>query len=129
MRFLNPGIGEISDRLTILTLKITAGRDQGKDVAHFEEERKVLLTKIHTRTLNGLWFDTYTELAVVNAFLWQAEDELRALRMTTHVENSAGFNAKAMLTAFRIQALNDHRAELVGQINKDAGEGAGKEKL
>ncbi len=125
MRLENPGVGEISDRLSILALKVLFGHEQGKDIAHFKAEQGALLSKIRTRTLNGKWFEAYTELAAVNAVLWHAEDTLRALRNqvpSTIVD-------VACSVAFRIQALNDTRAVLIERINKDAGEHLGGEKL
>lgn len=132
MRLVNPGTGEISDRLTILALKIRAGGDAGKDVTHFEVERAALLTKIHARTLNAQWFDAFVELGAVNAFLWQAEDDLRGHRANlTPVDAKEGiriYHTVAHL-AVRIQELNDRRAALIEQINKEAGDPAEKEKL
>lgn len=126
MRLVNPGAGDISDRLTILALKILSGQEQGKDVAHFESERGSLLAKIHSRTLNGKWFDAVLELAAVNAMLWHAEDELRALRT---IPRTSEIERDAATVAFRIQSLNDRRAAYVTQINKEAGDGDGKEKV
>lgn len=125
MRLVNPGTGEIADRLTILALKIQAGKDQGKPITHFETEWAALLTKVRTRTLNGKWFEAVLELGAVNAFLWQAEDALRDWRVG-HVEQT-DMETVAHL-AIRIQALNDRRAALVEQINTEAGDPAEKEK-
>lgn len=122
-RLVNPGTGEISDRLSILALKIRAGSDAAKDVTHFETERAALLTKIHARVLNAMWFDAFIDLAAVNAFLWQAEDELRTLR------GGKPDPDRTVDVAFRIQALNDRRAMLIEQINKEAGDPAEKEKI
>lgn len=123
-RLVNPGTGEISDRLSILALKIRAGSDAAKDVTHFETERAALLTKIHARVLNAMWFDAFVELAAVNAFLWQAEDDLRAYRADPRRSPD-----EVVQVAFRIQALNDRRAMLIEQINKEAGDPAEKEKI
>jgi hypothetical protein len=132
VKLVNPGTGEISDRLTILTLKILVGTEEKRDVAHFESERTTLLQKIHARTLNAMWFDALLELGGINAMLWHAEDDLRILRRQ-HVELVADPKelqqlVEAVKIAFRIQALNDRRAELVTQINKEAGDGDSKEK-
>ncbi len=131
MKLINPGAGEISDRLTILALKILHGTEQGKDVAHFEAERSALLSKIHSRTLNAMWFDAVLELAGINAMLWHGEDDLRAWRLkgsglAQGWEKSAA--EEIIRLAFRLQALNDRRAELVQQINKEAGDSVTQEK-
>lgn len=123
-KLVNYGAGEISDRLTVLALKILFGTEAGKDVSHFRNEQTVLLTQIHARTLNGVWFDAYTGLAAVNAALWHAEDDLRAMRRsgTPNTDDIA-------VLAFRIQSLNDQRAALIARINSDAGDTVGTEKL
>ncbi len=128
MRLINPGPGEVADRLTILALKILFGGQAGKDTAHFERERAALLTKFRA-TDAGKLTEPLLELAAVNGALWHAEDELRVYR-------DAGYNAVgapeplAVVTlAFKIQSLNDRRAQLVGQLNQLAGEAPAQEKL
>ena len=128
MKLVNPGAGDISDRLTLLALKIYSGQEQGIDVAHFETERAALLTKIHSRTLNGKWFDAVLELGAVNALLWHTEDDLREIRArAVNVSTKEDYQEGGRI-AFRIQGLNDRRAELVSQINREAGDGDAKEK-
>jgi hypothetical protein len=122
-KLVNYGAGEISDRLTVLALKLLFGTEAERDVTHFRNEQAVLLTQLRGRTLNGAWFEAYTELAAVNAALWHAEDDLRVMRKI----EQAGILAADL--AFRIQALNDHRATLIEKINHDAGDGSGPEKL
>ena len=125
MRLINFGIGEISDRLSILALKILHGTEAEKDVKHWRDEQNALLSKITARTLNGSWFERYTELAAVNAVLWQGEDALREMR----TEGGVGIFEDAGHLGFRLQALNDRRAELIEAINKEAGDFLGMEKL
>jgi hypothetical protein len=127
MRFINPGAGEISDRLTILALKILVSTEKGGEVAHWEAERTTLLQKIHSRTLNAQWFDALLELGAVNAMIWHGEDELRTWRHGGPLFTGPQLETIRIL-AFRIQALNDRRADLVVQINKEAGDGDAKEK-
>lgn len=128
MRLVNYGAGEISDRLTILALKILHGTVGGKDVQHFKTEQTALLQQIRARTLNGKWFDAVLDLAAVNGALWQAEDDLRQWRTELAISTAQHSDAIVEL-AFRIQYLNDQRAALVQQINKDAGDALGQEKL
>lgn len=127
MRLVNPSTGEVSDRLTILALKILAGTEQGTETAHFETERAGLLTAIRTKTLNGRWFEAVLALGAVNARLWHAEDALRALRGQLPI--TAAIWQEAGRIAFQVQSLNDQRADLVRQINKEAGDGDAKEKI
>lgn len=124
MRLVNPGTGEISDRLSILALKILFAGTAGKDITHFRNEQVALLTQLRGRTLNGKWFEAYSELAAVNAALWHAEDDLRELRG----ETGGVTTLRAGTLAFRIQELNDLRAACVEKINKDTGEFGGAEK-
>jgi hypothetical protein len=130
-RMTNYGPGEISDRLTILALKILVGTEAGKDVKHFVDERNVLLKEIAARTLNGKWFEQVIGLGAINAALWHAEDDLRDLRTRySGRELSPDLNTVgAVQVAFRIQTLNDQRAVCIEQINKDSGDHLGAEKL
>ena len=122
MRLINCGAGEITDRLTILALKILIGSEQGKDVKHFTNERAALLTKLGAQTLNGAWFAQVLELAAVNSALWHAEDDLRQIRTTGTLEDAG-------TVGIRIQVLNDARAAIVQAINEKTGEAIGVEKL
>lgn len=137
-RLINPGAGEIADRLTILSLKILFTADRGKDPAHFVAEREGLLSMIRSRTLNGKWFAAVVELAAVNGALWHAEDDLREWRdgvsarpLVPGPDCVFGENDYEQIRqlAFRIQDLNDQRARLVQQINLDAGDTHTQEKL
>lgn len=129
MKLVNFGAGEICDRISILQLKITTGREKGRDTGHWESERAQLLTKIHAKTLNGAWFDGVLELAAVNALIWHAEDDLRDHRIRDqHPSNDQGVLETIRDLAFRLQSLNDRRAEIVHWINKEAGDGDAKDK-
>lgn len=132
-RLLNPGVGEITDRLTVLSLKILTAQDLGRPIDYFKTEQQGLLTQIRARTLNGSWFDSVLELAAVNAQIWHAEDQLRLWRASAGngqaIEQVASNAHLIVPLAFRIQALNDRRAELVTLINTNAGEGGGEEKV
>jgi hypothetical protein len=112
MRLVGYGLGEIADRLTILELKILHGTAAGKDVEHFVGEQERLWAKI--TAVDWRCVPSWTRLAVVNAALWHAEDELRAYR--AHGYQSIEGTVAAV--AFRIQFLNDERARLVAEINR-----------
>ena len=43
MSFLDPGPGDLIDRLSILNLKIAHGQEAGKDTHHFATERQAIL--------------------------------------------------------------------------------------
>lgn len=135
MRLINFGLGEVSDRLSILALKILHGEAAGKDAEHWKNERNALIAKLGARTVNGNWIEAYTELAAVNATLWQGEDTLRGLRNLREAARAqwtgAGktYQESVAEVAIRLQELNDRRAQLIESINKDAGEHLGSEKL
>lgn len=126
-RLVNPGPGEICDRLSILSLKRLHGSYDGRDIDHFNREWAALHGQIRSRTLNGCWFEATLELAAVNAALWDATDDLRAtLTMDLKYPDVTAMQAAL---GVRILGLNDQRARLVGKINELAGEGAWEEKL
>lgn len=128
MRLVNLGAGEISDRLTILSLKVLHAGAAGQDTAHFLNERSALLAQIRTRTLNGSWFDKVLELAAINGALWQAENEIREWRAPKQAYGPPDLD-RIRQVAFSIQALNDQRAALIDAINQESGEHLGKEKV
>lgn len=129
MSLVNPGLGQITDRLTILELKILAATEEDAPTEHWEAERRQLLAKIHSRTLNGAWFDWVLGLAATNARIWHAEDDLRVWRIRDPgIGYTAGDGEAIRILAFRLQRLNDRRAELVHRINQEAGDGTAKDK-
>lgn len=126
-RLVNPGVGEVCDRLTILSLKRLHGKSDGRSIEHFDREWATLHTQIRGRTLNGCWFEATLELAAVNAALWEATDALR-LTLTCDIEIPQVTLTQASL-GVRILKLNDERARLVAKINELAGEGTWDEKM
>lgn len=128
-KLVNPGQGEIADRLTILALKILYGQQAGKPVEHFERERNALLPQCAVK--NGIL--TYVlELGAVNGALWQAEDFLREWRTEAQgriADCDQALQEEIGGMAFRIQALNDRRAQLMTLINVQTGTHQGEEKL
>lgn len=116
-RLLNPGIGDICDRLTILALKILHCPPD-RSAEHFVTERNGLLTKLRASTLNGSWFEHVLSLGAVNARLWALEDEIRRLRRQDDEKDAR----TVACVAFTIADLNDERARLVGLINELTGD-------
>lgn len=126
-KLVNYGLGEVCDRLSILSLKIAHGSEQQKEVSHFEAEQSVLRKELHVRNgAGGGWMGLLIDLSVVNARLWQQEDQLREYRK--FVARSEQQLIDTVVCAFLIQALNDQRASLVKQINETVGDSA-QEKL
>ena len=126
MRLINFGVGEITDRLTILSLKILHNRDG--DVSHFTNERSALLAKLAGRNLNGSWYEHSVELGAVNAAIWHNEDELRGWRARGITQIPHINDRNVVEIAFKLQELNDRRHELIAEINKKAGDFFGREK-
>ncbi len=131
MRLVNAGAGEFADRLTILALKLYHAVEQGKPTEHFRNEQVTLLTKLKGANGIAAYLEDLLELGTVNGALWRAEDEIRDWRRQHQalqgLSNEA--NRDVALVAFRIQALNDRRAQLVAAINQQTGEHRGEEKL
>lgn len=125
MRLINFGVGEITDRLSILALKILHAKP-GADTKHFEDERGSLMAKLAGRNLNGSWYGNSVELGAVNGAIWHAEDDLRAFRHQDLIDDRDQDDIVPI--AFRLQELNDRRHELIAEINKRAGDFFGKEK-
>lgn len=123
MRLINFGVGEITDRLSILALKILHAKPD-TDITHFTNEKAALLAKLAGRNLNGSWFEQSMELSAVNAAIWRGEDDLRSMRDVRVIMNKD----QVVVTAFRLQEMNDRRHELITEINKRAGDFFGPEK-
>lgn len=133
MPLLDPGPGEIWDRLTILSLKITQKGLDGTPVDHWERERKSLMPlvrmwQVHDGTPEGQFrFEQLLELGAVNGALWQKEDELRFLRDHPSITHQS-ITADLARVGVAIQRLNDRRAYLVSILNTNAGVVRGSEK-
>ena len=133
-RLQNPGIGEVSDRLTILALKIRYGLDAGRDISHFQRESAGLQTKIRSATLNGSWFEFVLQLGAVNARLWALEDQMQEYEKQytlqrqppegtwTGTTELSTLLREAGLCGIQIRRLNAERARLVEAINAQTGD-------
>lgn len=121
------GPGEIFDRLTILQLKMRAGIAQGKPIGHFVQEETVLHDQLPA--IIEPYTELHARLAGINAALWQQEDLLRRQRRTEICPRYMEDWKTIARTAFRIQELNDQRAETIAAINRAAGRSDGAEKL
>lgn len=119
-RLINPGLGDLLDRLTILALKILHKGAQD----HWVRERNALLAKVNGRGGHAGVTEALLELAAINAALWQATDDLRPY-VGTQIDVH---RAVAGVLGLQILTLNDRRAALVDQINALVGEDRGGEK-
>lgn len=129
MRLVNSSLGEIADRLSILSLKLLYAALAEKPADHFRREQALLLAKMRGHQTNGKWFDGYMDLATVNGAIWQLQEAMGQYRQLD-VEPEKETLMTIGRIALRLQDLNFRRAELVRQIDVDAGEGdTGEEKL
>ncbi len=128
MSVLQPTVGELLDRQTILELKIRHGRAAGVDTGAWQTEQSEINERLSARTLpfaeeqRRLLARLTGTLESINASLWAAEDEVRAAA-ESEIATLAGL-------AKRIANLNDQRAQAVRELNRLAGESvAGNEKV
>ncbi len=130
MALINYGAGEITDRLTILALKLLHYGAAGKPTDYLRTEQVALLAQCRTKDVNGAWLEEALDLAAVNGALWTATDQLRALAPDAGRggERDRVDLMRAGELGIRILELNDRRATLVEAINKRTGEFRGSEK-
>jgi predicted nucleic acid-binding Zn-ribbon protein len=128
MSVLQPTVGELVDRRTILALKIHHGHKAGVDTAAWLAEQAEIEKHLSSRTAQftaeqrQLLSRLSGTLQSINASLWAAEDEVRALAESEVAPLAA--------LAKRIARLNDQRAQAVRELNRLAGENsAGNEKI
>lgn len=119
MRVLNPGPGEIADRLGVVARKIVEGGDKE---GTFKDELYELLYALYDGRTKGArteWVENCIPavmLDATNAAIWQLEDRVREFR-NGKLPGTEDFSQ----LSFRIQQLNDRRAELVKEINAQYG--------
>ena len=133
-RLHDPSLGDIIDRLTILALKQVYGKQAGRETTHWSNEYEALLDRLDAMRATETGRDRQLvrmvlAMAAVNAALWQAEDAIRELRPSPTPLPPWDPVKEAEQLAFRIADLNDRRAQLVQQINADAGQPTPEEKL
>ena len=107
MSLINPSVGDLLDRFSILRLKIHHGTLAGKDVSHFERERSEILTQLP----HGVNFEDplVEQLSFVNECLWDLTDAMREAIGQRAVPLQARYGAI-------ILRFNDKRARLIADI-------------
>jgi hypothetical protein len=120
MSLIDPTLGDLLDRLSILRLKIAQAEALARPVPYFHAEQTAILDRLPAQ-----WQTTFepalSRLFDVNELLWH---ETEALRAVSTVDNAV-VHARLGLHILR---LNDERATLIEVINTQAGEYR-KEKL
>jgi hypothetical protein len=103
--------GELIDRLTILEIKRERIRDPGK-LANVEREFMALTAAFEAAVPPSLAPRALrSELGVVNARLWEIEDDIR------DCERRQDFGPSFVSLARAVYRNNDRRAEIKHQIN------------
>lgn len=102
-------IGEVVDKLTILSLKMLYMEDRQK-LMNVNKERQYLANKLE-ETPEILHDELYSELLGINRDLWVVEDQLRDL------ERKQQFDEEFIKLARSVYFLNDKRAAVKKDIN------------
>ena len=111
MRLVSPSVGECADRMTILELKVTTGKQRGIDVTHFEEEYAAIRQYLGVDGISIVVKKEYIELQHVNHGLWDLEGNVRRKsEWRKHPD-------LAVEILDQITYLNDKRAELVNALD------------
>lgn len=121
MSLFQLALGEVTDRMHILDLKLLHGQHNGSASVSpgtqkaWQQERALcdnfVMIKTKARNIREK-FDYLSEsLKQINRELWRLEDEIRAM-LRLHNYYHAG------KIAAEITAKNERRAELVGQLNR-----------
>ena len=127
-RLLNPGLGELADRLTILELKL-GHAPPGVAVEHFREEH----AQVQMRIDNPLKYvrerlrivAAIRNLKAQNAVLWELEDRMAASAPDIHAQD---YREVAIL-GVDIWKANRARNRIIAEINALAGTPRGAEKF
>lgn len=115
---LDPGLGDLLDRLTILLLKIKYGQRLKRPVEHFEVEYKAVRDRIGT--FNGHYREESRDrLLELNEGIWLATDQFR----------QATTNAQKAALGMKMVDLNDRRASLIRVLNQAGGDTRPPEKV
>lgn len=123
-RLIDPGLGELVDRYSILTLK----QLRTSTPEHFKEEAASILSLVSSRLSPGSAVGmemviTAVKLAAVNGVIWEATDSIESSILKCHGEAT-------IRVAETLQRNNHHRAELIHTLNElEAGKEIPKEKV
>lgn len=127
-RLLNPGLGELADRLTILELKL-GHAPAGMDVEHFRAEHAQVQMRIDNLLKHVqqrlLIVAHVRQLKAQNAVLWELEDRMATAAKDVHAQD---YREVAVLGT-DIWRANQIRNQVIAEINALAGTPRGAEKF
>ena len=121
MILVEVSIGEILDKLTILTIKKQKISDPQK-LVHIEKEYDILEEKSKQYLNSEEVKNVFEELIEVNSKLWVIEDDLRDL------ESQKRFDEEFVEKARLVYMTNDHRFALKNRINQLTDSGVQEQK-
>jgi len=133
MRLVDPGPGELLDRLTILDLKVQNAN--GRPTRHWEEEHMKILEMLEFISLPvpdqqvSTHANLVDNLRSVNEKIWRLIDELRLYPDPDRVELGGGILRRIAIVGWQIQDLNQLRALVIGKLNALYGVETRREKL
>ena len=110
MILVEVSIGEILDKLTILSIKKNKISDTQK-LVHIEKEYEILKERSKQYLDSSEVRETFEELIEVNSKLWVIEDDLREM------ESEKRFDEEFVEKARLVYKTNDHRFALKNKIN------------
>lgn len=133
-RLLNPGLGELADRFTILQLKVFHG--DPRKTSHFHtEQAQILMTmeRQYAGILDGSAVQAQINtLREANKLIWRLEDRMAeyAKKYTTGAEPVTEADVRACAAvAVDIWGANQDRNLRIDELNRLAGAFQGPEKL
>lgn len=132
-RLLNPGLGELVDRYTILHLKIMRAPDQ-RETSHFHHEQArcqhhmlQFITALPEEVRARLEVH-YQALDETNTRLWDMEDRMATLATNPPLHSDTAMRQVGRL-GIDIWQANQERNRIIREINVIAGSDTGPEKL
>ena len=102
-------IGELADKITILTIKLKFLKGNRK--ANVKNEFDLLNEELRQSSIT-IEDDLMADLQTINQKLWNVEDEIRIKELNND------FNKDFITLARSIYKLNDKRSEIKKKINK-----------
>ena len=106
---IDVSIGEIVDKLTILSIKLDKFRDPEKR-KNVEKEYQILLQSLQTSDITPE-SEEFKKLKTINLKLWDIEDKIRVK------EAEKSFDDEFIELARSVYFTNDERATIKKQIN------------
>jgi len=111
--------GEITDKLTIIEIKLARIKDQAK-LTNLRKEYEILNDAVSS--IIDKSHPLYLELLKINNELWDIEDHIRDL------EREKDFGEDFIQTARSVYVINDKRSEVKHAINELTGSNLTEEK-